>query len=71
MRYTIGKGGAGLGGEAYYAGWLVAAALPDHRWTFPRLARVKDAEMPALVRQSIARLQAQNLPIAPAGEPTF
>ena len=58
MRYTMGIGGAGLEREGYYTGWLVIGDLLDHGWTFPRLARVKDAEMAAIVKESLDRLQA-------------
>lgn len=48
MRYTTGKGGAGVEREAYYTGWLVIGDLLNHGWTFPRLARVTDPEMTKL-----------------------
>lgn len=57
MRYTMGIGGAGLEREAYYAGWLVISDLLAHGWTFPRLARVPDGQMPGLVSESLARIQ--------------
>ena len=56
MKYTMGNGGLGLEREAYYAGWLVIGDLLQHGWSFPRLARVPDAQMPAIVRDSIQRL---------------
>jgi len=58
MKYTMGIGPAGIDREAYYAGWIVIGELLAHGWTFPRLGRVTDSEMPALVSQSITRLQA-------------
>ena len=57
MRYTMGIGGVGLEREAYYAGWLVISDLLAHGWTFPRLARVPDGQMPGLVSESLARIQ--------------
>ncbi len=57
MRYTMGVGGAGVEREAYFAGWAVIGDLLHHRWTFPKLARVKDAEMAGLVSASMRRLQ--------------
>ncbi|HET6170198.1 MAG TPA: hypothetical protein VFE01_08455, partial [Terracidiphilus sp.] len=57
MRYTMGTGGAGVEREAYLAGWLVIGDLLANGWTFPRLARVTDSEMPALVSASFARIQ--------------
>ncbi|HWZ13265.1 MAG TPA: hypothetical protein VNX22_09010 [Acidobacteriaceae bacterium] len=57
MRYTMGKGGAGVEREAYYTGWLVIGDLLNHGWTFPRLARVTDPEMTKLCAESLARLQ--------------
>lgn len=59
MRYTMGQGGAGVEREAYYAGWLVIGDLLNHGWTFPRLARVRDADMAKLCAESLARLQAK------------
>lgn len=59
MRYTMGQGGAGVEREAYYAGWLVIGDLLNHGWTFPRLARVSDADMTKLCAESLARLQAK------------
>ena len=56
MRYTMGKGGAGLEREAYFAGWLVIGDLIRSGWTFPKLARVTDAQMVGLVDASMARL---------------
>lgn len=57
MRYTLGQGGAGVEREAYYAGWMVIGDMLQHGWTFPRLARVTDAQMAALVQESLTRLQ--------------
>ncbi len=59
MRYTMGQGGAGVEREAYYAGWLVIGDLLNHGWTFPRLARVSDADITKLCAESLARLQAK------------
>ncbi len=59
LRFTMGTGGAGVEREAYFTGWLVIRDLLEHNWTFPRLARVSDAEMTHLVAESLARLQKQ------------
>jgi hypothetical protein len=56
MRYTMGKGGAGVEREAYYAGWLVVGDLLQAGWTFPKLARVQESEMAPLVDASLGRL---------------
>jgi hypothetical protein len=57
MLYTMGNGGIGMEREAYFAGWLVVGDLLQHGWDFPRLSRVKDEQMGALVAQSLRRLQ--------------
>ena len=57
MLYTMGIGGVGIEREAYFAGWLVVGDLLQHGWTFPRLARVKDEQMVALVDESLRRQQ--------------
>jgi hypothetical protein len=56
MKYTMGVGGAAIDREAYYAGWLVIGEMLENGWTFPRLARVPDADMVRLVAASLARL---------------
>ncbi len=58
LKYTMGTGGAGIDREAYYAGWFVIDDLLTHGWSFPRLARVSDAEMVRLVADSLRRLRA-------------
>ncbi len=55
MRYTMGVGGAGIDREAYYLGWIVIGDLLTHGWDFPRLCRVKDDQMVALVQESLHR----------------
>lgn len=56
MRYTMGKGSVGIDREAYFTGWLVVGDLLNHGWTFPRLARVTDSQMVAIVERSLRRL---------------
>lgn len=56
MRFTMGRGATGLEREAYYAGWVVVGGLMERGWTLAELARVPDAEIPALVEQEIRRL---------------
>lgn len=60
MRYTMGKGSVGIEREAYFAGWLVIGDLLNHGWTFPRLARVTDDDMVALVGDSLKRMLKNN-----------
>jgi hypothetical protein len=57
MRFTMGTGGAGLEREAYYTGWIVIGDLLQHGWTYSRLARVTDDQMPRIVSDSLARVQ--------------
>jgi hypothetical protein len=59
MRYTIGKGQAGIEREAYYAGWLVVGYWLDHGMSFADIARIPEAQMPARVGEAIAKLLAQ------------
>ncbi|MFV3073130.1 hypothetical protein [Niveispirillum fermenti] len=53
FRFTMGTGTTGTEREAYIAGWLVVNRLLADGWTFPRLARVPEAEMSALVAATI------------------
>jgi hypothetical protein len=63
MRFTMGTGGAGLEREAYYTGWIVIGDLLQHGWTYYRLARVTDDQMPGIVSDSLRRSQ--------SGHPSF
>jgi hypothetical protein len=56
MRFTMGKGGAGIEREAYYAGWLVIGDLLQRGWTYPRLARVTDDQMTRIVADSLTHM---------------
>jgi hypothetical protein len=49
MRFTMGTGATGTRREAYYAGWIAVGRLLEDGWTFARLARVPEADLPALV----------------------
>ena len=60
VRYTIGKGQAGIEREAYYAGWLVVGYWLDHGMSFADIARIPEAQMPAQVGDAIQNLLAQS-----------
>jgi hypothetical protein len=60
MRFTMGKGPAGIEREAYYAGWLLVGYWLDHGTTFDQIARIPEKEMPARVGEVIDRLLAEN-----------
>lgn len=60
MRYTMGRSSLGIEREAYFVGWLAVGDFLSHGWTFPRLARVPDDQMVALVGDSLRRLQKEN-----------
>ncbi|WP_429911795.1 hypothetical protein [Glycocaulis sp.] len=51
----MGPGPSGQHREAYYAGWVLTAQLLDEGWTFSRLARIPDEDMPDLLDGAIAR----------------
>jgi hypothetical protein len=59
MRFTMGKGPAGIEREAYYAGWLVVGYWLDHGMTFDQIARIPEKEMPARVGEVIDHLLAE------------
>lgn len=54
FKFTMGNGATGREREAYVAGWLVTGALLREGHSLPELARVAEADMPALVRRIIA-----------------
>lgn len=56
FKYTGGTGSTGLQREAYYAGWLVVDALRRQGRSFPELARIPEAQIPALVGATISTL---------------
>jgi hypothetical protein len=58
FKFTMGTGSTGRQREAYVAGWLVAGDLLRHGQTFPALARLPEAQLPAIVRDSINRMLA-------------
>jgi hypothetical protein len=53
MRFTMGTGTTGTPREAYYLGWVVVGRLLEEGWTFGRLARVSEADLPALVERTL------------------
>lgn len=58
MRFTMGTGTTGTEREAYYAGWRVIGHLLQRGYTFPQLARIPEAEAPALVERAIREMLA-------------
>ena len=64
MRFTMGTGTTGTEREAYYAGWRVVGHLLERGHTFPQLARIPEAEAPALVETAIREILGET---APAG----
>jgi hypothetical protein len=57
MRFTMGRGPAGLEREAYYAGWLVVGYMLEHGMTFAQIARIPENEMPARVAEVIKKMR--------------
>ncbi len=53
-RFTYGQGTTGMIREAYAAGWIVIGDLLQQGKTFPELARIRSADMPAITRDAIA-----------------
>jgi hypothetical protein len=60
MRYTIGKGQAGIEREAYYAGWLVVGYWLEHGMSFADIARIPESDMPDRVGEAIQKLLAES-----------
>jgi hypothetical protein len=60
MRYTIGKGQAGIEREAYYAGWLVVGYWLEHGMSFADIARIAESDMPDRVGEAIQKLLAES-----------
>lgn len=58
MRFTMGTGTTGTEREAYYAGWRVVGYMLEHGYTFPQLARLSEAEIPALMETIIPQILA-------------
>lgn len=56
MRFTMGEGAAGFEREAYAAGWAVVGRLLADGMTPADIARVPEADMPALVERTTGRL---------------
>lgn len=59
LRFTMGTGATGMEREAYYAGWRVVGHLLRRGYTFPQLARLPEAEAPALVESAIREILAE------------
>lgn len=64
MRYTIGKGPAGIEREAYYAGWLVVGYWLRQGMSFADIARIPEAQMPVRVGEAIQKLLAESVAIS-------
>lgn len=60
MRFTMGTGTSGTEREAYYAGWRVVGHLLAQGYTFPQLARLSEADAPALVETAIHEILAES-----------
>ncbi len=56
QRFTLGPGPAGLGREAYYAGWVLVDHLLGSGWTLPELARVPRAFQTRLVERALGEM---------------
>jgi hypothetical protein len=59
MRFTMGRGSTGVEREAYLAGWLVVGHLMERGRTLAEIARVPEAELPALVEATIRDMIAE------------
>jgi hypothetical protein len=60
MQFTMGTGTTGTEREAYYAGWRVVGHLLRNGYTFPQLARIPEAEAPALVEAAMRAILAES-----------
>jgi Predicted Zn-dependent protease (DUF2268) len=58
-RFTYGQGTTGTIREAYVAGWIVIGDLLQQGKSFPELARIRSADMPAITRSAVAHWLAQ------------
>jgi hypothetical protein len=59
MRFTMGKGTAGLEREAYYAGWVIVGEWLREGMTLADVARIPEKETPQRVAATIERLLKQ------------
>lgn len=57
-KYTYGMGNTGQRREAYAIGWWVVAQLRKDGMTLAQIAHVKEADMPAVVEQAVAKILA-------------
>lgn len=58
FRFTMGEGPNGLEREAYAAGWWVVDHLRQRGMSLAQIARIPEAEMPAIVRRAITEMLA-------------
>jgi hypothetical protein len=64
-RFTFGQGTTGVIREAYVAGWIIIGDLLRQQKTFAELARIRSADMPAVVRGAAAHWLAQRNALVP------
>jgi hypothetical protein len=55
-RFVFGKGTAGIEREAYYAGWVLVAALLNEGVSFQEIASIPEDQMPDYVRRNLEKL---------------
>jgi hypothetical protein len=53
MKFTFGRGEAGLEREAYYAGWVLVDSVLKEGVSFKEIASIPEVEMPEFVRKNI------------------
>lgn len=62
FRFTMGKGPNGFEREAYAAGWWVIEHLRRQGMSLAEIARIPEAEMPAVARRAIEQMLAGSEP---------
>lgn len=58
FKFTMGHGATGLEREAYIAGWLAVGRLLEEGASLPKLARLPEADLPAVVGETFSNLNA-------------
>lgn len=58
FKFTTGRGATGLEREAYIAGWLAVGRLMEEGASLPKLARLAEADLPAIVGETFSNLNA-------------
>ena len=59
LKYTFGSGNTGREREAYLAGWIIVGRLLKGGRSFPELARIPEADLPALVQRTALAITAE------------